>query len=85
MQYLIDFANWFLDGLAIDITWALSLLPKSPTADWVNNKPDTINLGYITWFIPFPTMLLHLAGLLVAIGLYYLIRIVMRWLKVVRG
>lgn len=85
MQYLVDFANWFMDGLAAGITWVLALLPQSPTVGWENAKPDSVNLGYITWFIPFPTMLIHLAALLTAIGIYYIVRIVMRWLKVIRG
>lgn len=85
MQFLIDFFNWLISGAADSITWVLGLLPQSPTSSWVNDPPQNVTLSYITWFIPFPTMILHFAVLLTAIGIYYVIRIILRWLKVVRG
>lgn len=85
MNVFVDFLNWVLDGLANGIDWISLLLPHSPIQAWSNNVPQNVTLGYITWFIPFPTMLLHLSLLLTVIGLYYIYRFVGRWLKVVRS
>lgn len=85
MDLFIDFLNWLLDGLAEGLTWIVKILPKSPFSDWGTAAPTEIELGYITWLIPFPTMILHFAGLVAVIGIYYLYRVAARWLKVVRG
>ena len=85
MDVFTEFLNWLIGGAADCISWVVGLLPQSPTADWVHNKPELVTLGYITWFIPFPTMILHFAAILTAIGAYYIYRVIARWLKVVRG
>lgn len=85
MDILIEFFNLVIEGIAVVISWVLNLFPDSPTQEWVNAKPDGINLGWLTWFIPFPTMLLHLVVLLTAIGIYYIYRLIGRWIKVVRS
>lgn len=85
MDVFIDFLNWILEGIAEGLLWIIDLLPQSPFADWQTDPPPEINLGYITWFIPFPTMLVHFAGFLVALGVYYLYRVAARWLKVARS
>lgn len=85
MDIYISFFNWILDGLSSGINWVVALLPHSPVQAWSNSVPSNVTLGYITWFIPFPTMLLHFAILLTAIGLYYVYRVVGRWLKMVRS
>jgi hypothetical protein len=85
MDVFIDFLDWVLSGLTQGIIWLLDLLPVSPFASWRTDPPPEVNLGYITWFIPFPTMLVHFAGFLVVVGVYYLYRVLGRWLKVVRN
>jgi hypothetical protein len=85
MDLYIDFLNWVLDGLSEGLTWVMNLLPLSPFSSWRTDPPSEINLGYITWFIPFPTMLVHFSGFLVVLGVYYLYRIIGRWLKLVRA
>jgi hypothetical protein len=85
MDLYIEFANWLLDGLNEGLTWITGLLPLSPFAKWRTNPPSEINLGFITWFIPFPTMIVHFGGFLVAIGFWYLYRVIARWLKVARS
>jgi hypothetical protein len=85
LDVFIEFANWLLDGLSEGLTWVISLLPSSPFSNWDTAPPDEIELGYITWFIPFPTMLIHFAGFLVSLSVYYLYRVIARWLKVARS
>lgn len=86
MDIFIDFFNWIIKGLADSIGWVIDILPDSPTSSFSDNsKPSNVNLGYIVWFIPFPTMLLHFSIILSVIGVYYVYRVIARWLKVVRG
>jgi hypothetical protein len=85
MDIFIDFVQWFIDGFAESIDWLLGYLPSSPTSSFVNATPSNVTLGYITWFLPFPTMLLHFAAILAAISIYYVYRVIGRWLKVVRS
>lgn len=85
MDIFIDFVNWLLENIGDGLTWVIGILPKSPFSGWKTDAPEGINLGYITWFIPFPTMILHFAALVTVIGIYYLYRVVARWLKVVRA
>lgn len=85
MDVFVDFFNWILDGCAEGIIWLVEFLPKSPTQSFSNEKPEMVTLSYISWFIPFPTLLLHFTAILTAIGVYYIYRIIGRWLKVVRG
>jgi hypothetical protein len=86
MDIFVDFINWFIDGFAESILWLLDLLPKSPTLSFGNNPtPALANLGYVTWILPYPTMIIHFSLLLTAIGVYYVYRVIGRWLKVVRS
>jgi hypothetical protein len=85
MDIFIDFVQWFIDGFAESIDWLLGYLPKSPTSSFVNATPSNLNLGYVTWFLPYPTMILHFTAILAAISIYYVYRVIGRWLKVVRS
>lgn len=82
---LYEFINFLIDSVAGAIDWVLGLFPRSPFQNMNSSKPEIINLGHITWFIPFSTMILHFSVLATAIGAYYTYRIVARWLKVVRS
>jgi len=62
----------------------VSLLPDSPFA--VPSKPpSSIDLGYVTWLIPFPTMIAHFLLLLAAIVTWYSYRVLARWIKAARS
>lgn len=85
MDPFIAMFNWIIDGIAESINWLVGILPVSPTSSFANSVPENLILGHITWFIPYPTMLLHFTAILTAIGAYYIYRIIARWLKVVRS
>lgn len=80
----VSLLNLILRGIGASITWLLGLLPDSPFGS-PSSPPGSVNLGYVTWLIDFPVMLQHLSLLLIAIGAYYLIRVVARWVKVSRS
>lgn len=85
MDIFVDFFNWIIEGLAETIGWVIDLLPNSPISSFSNDKPENVTLGYITWIIPFPTMILHFAVILSCVAIYYFYRVIARWLKIVRG
>lgn len=83
-DFLIDFINLVILGLSEVINLLLFLFPDTPFGQ-PSTPPDAINLGWITWVFDFPTWIAHFALILMAIAFYYAIRIVARWLKVVRS
>ncbi|KAB7663026.1 hypothetical protein [Bacillus sp. B1-b2] len=85
MEILYDVINWFFEQLGVILEGIFSILPDSPFLKMSAETPDLVEMGYITWLIPFPTMILHTGLFLVAVGVYYGFRIVARWLKLVRG
>ena len=82
---LIDFFNLVIESIGSAIAWILDLFPLSPFTQLNTDKPEIINLGHITWFIPFPTIIIHFTIFLTAVGFYYMYRVIARWLKVVRS
>lgn len=80
--YLTDFVNILIDLLVTIVNAILWIFPDSPFAS-PTTAPDTVNLGYITWVLDFPTWVLHLTLLCTAIILYYGLRILARWIKLV--
>lgn len=73
--------NWLINGIGAALLWVINLLPDSPFAS-PSAPPSSLNLGYVTWILDFPTWLSHLAVLLTAIITFYSIRVAARWLKV---
>lgn len=80
----IRVCNSIIEGIGAAMLWVLSLLPDTPFGS-PSAPPSSVNLGYVTWLIDYPTMLQHLTILLFAIGVYYVIRVAARWIKVARG
>lgn len=83
-NFFIRIINYVISACGSALLWMLDILPDTPFQD-PNNVPPTLDLGYITWIIPFPTMILHLTLLLSAIGSYYTLRVIMRWIKMSRS
>lgn len=83
-QFFIDLLNLIIAGLGAVLVGLLELFPDTPFSR-PSAPPGGIKLGYVTWLIDFPTMLSHLAAFLVAVISYYAIRVIARWLKIVRG
>lgn len=61
----------------------IGLLPRSPFTDWIESFTVPNWVGWLNWFFPVGTCLDIMAVWLVAIGLYYLYSIVLRWVKVI--
>lgn len=83
-EFFVEFINLCIEGLGAVLTGLILLFPKSPFST-PSAPPGGIDLGYVTWVIDFPTMLVHFGAFLVALITYYGIRVVARWIKMVRS
>ena len=61
----------------------LDLLPTSPFQEFVASFSALPYLGWLNWFFPVGDCLVVMAAWLVAVGLFYLYSIAMRWLKMI--
>lgn len=80
----IDWANALIADTGSLLSWIVSWFPDTPFLNPLT-PPAVVNLGWITWFIDYPTMIRHFSFLLTAIGFYYAVRVVARWLKAVKN
>lgn len=77
---MIDFMSSLLDKF---LEWVLSLLPTSPFTEFINACSDIPYLGWLNWFIPVGQMIAIGEAWLVAIGLFYMYSIVLRWIRAI--
>ena len=61
----------------------LDLLPTSPFQEFVTQFSSLPYLGWLNWFFPVGDCLVVMAAWLVAVALFYLYSIAMRWLKMI--
>lgn len=61
----------------------LDLLPLSPFQEFISDFASLPYLGWLNWFFPVGDCLVVMAAWLVAVGLFYLYSILMRWLKMI--
>ncbi len=73
---IIDIWNFVMEGLT-------TFLPTSPVADWIDLFADLPFLGYLNWFIPVGVCVEITYGWCVCIAGYYLISVLLRWVKVI--
>lgn len=62
----------------------INLLPKSPFADPINSLSGLESvMGYVNWLVPVGTIIDIALGWLAAITTYYVVMVILRWLKVI--
>ena len=76
MSAMKELVTTFLD-------WVLKLLPTSPFTEFINACSDIPYLGWLNWFIPVGQMIAIGEAWLVAIGLFYMNSIVLRWIRAI--
>ncbi len=74
---------WFSEMFNALAAALLSVLPTSPFSDAIANLSDLPYLGWLNWFIPVGTCIKIAGAWLVAIGLFYVYSIAMRWVKMI--
>lgn len=78
---MIGILNAIISGLGTVLTGLFSLLPPSPFQ--FTYSLNNTWLGYINYFLPFSSAIAHLSLYLVAVGVYYGFRAVLRWIKAI--
>lgn len=61
----------------------MQVLPLSPFQQYIDQFRSLPYLGWFNWFFPVGACLTVMAAWLVAVGLFYLYSILMRWLKII--
>ena len=65
------------------LDWVLALLPHSPFASFLNELETLPYLGYVNYFFPVGACIKIGEAWLVAIGLFYLYSIFLRWIRAI--
>lgn len=78
---MIELFNGLISGLGAVVGGILSILPSSPFT-FVSNIDNSV-LTALNWIIPISSIVAHLELYLLAVIVYYGLRIVLRWVKVV--
>lgn len=75
----------FTNALYGILETVLSILPNSPFAFIAEYSNSVIGqwLGWLNWFLPVNTFLVILETWLAGILIYYVIQIVLRWVKAI--
>lgn len=80
-EFLVIFINGIIKALGSVVGWFLSILPSSPF-QMIENVEVSQYLSGFAWVVPINQVIVILELWLVAIGVYYLIMIILRWVKV---
>lgn len=65
------------------LQWVIALLPTSPFTTFINACSDIPYLGWFNWFVPVGQIIAVGEAWLVAIGLFYMYSIVLRWIRAI--
>lgn len=79
---LINFINMLIDGIATIANYALMLLPNSPFQSI--EFSEIPYLSTLNWFIPIDFMIIVLNAWTIAIAVFYLVMIILRWAKAIQ-
>ena len=79
-NFVIHLINYIISGIAYFINFIINLLPKSPF-QFLNSSSISDCLGYFNWLFPIKSMISFLEVWLVAVALYYVYSVIMRWVK----
>lgn len=79
----MDFFNWISEFFSDLGQKIVDFLPSSPIV-YLESIPEVKKyLGMVNWFIPVYTMISLTEAWLLAIVVYYLVQVVLRWVKVI--
>lgn len=82
-QIFSDFVSYVKPIFQDTLNSILRLLPHSPFREFIDSMDTWDFLGVLNWLFPVGTCLTIMADWLLAIGLFYVYSVVMRWLKVI--
>lgn len=79
----MDFFNYIVEEFENLGESIVESLPSSPIVWIESNEQIKTYLSYVNWFIPIYQMIPILEAWLICILLYYVVQVILRWLKVV--
>ena len=79
----MDFLNWLSDKFSDIYNSMIDLLPKSPIVWLASNSKVQVYLAYVNWFVPIYLWISILETWIVAVAIYYVVQVILRWLKIV--
>lgn len=81
-KFIIGLINLIIKALGTVLNLLFSILPPSPF-QLISNTEVGSFLDGLAWVIPIPQIIAITQAWLIAIGAYYLIQIVLRWVKAI--
>lgn len=79
----MDLFNWISESFQTIGDKIVSFLPSSPIV-YLESIPEVEKyLSMVNWFIPIYSMISLTEAWLLAVVLYYIVQIVLRWIKVI--
>lgn len=80
---MVEFFEGIKEGFQGFVEALIDFLPTSPII-FLESIPEIRELlGFVNWFLPISTFIAMAETWLVAIGLYYIVQVILRWIKVV--
>ena len=80
---MVEFFEGIKEGFQGFVEALIDFLPTSPIV-FLETVPEVKKyLGFLNWFIPIYTMIAMVEAWLVFIGIYYIVVVILRWLKIV--
>lgn len=61
----------------------MAVLPTSPFQQFLSDFADIPYLGFANWFIPIGSFIKIGKAWLIAIGVFYMYSVIMRWVKMI--
>lgn len=80
-NFLVGFLNLIIKAFGSILKFVLSILPTSPFI--IIEDIEIPYLNYLNWILPIDLFLSILGYWLSAIGIYYIVSVVLRWVKAI--
>lgn len=85
MDVFITFFQWIIDGFANILKYAIFLLPDSPFNFLSTGDTDIARwIRQMNWIIPISSILLFLQAWIAAVLVFYFLKVILRWAKVLQ-
>lgn len=75
--------NWVTDKISYVLQAILLLLPDSPFVMIQADQDISLILGWLNWIFPIGEMVAILEAWLIAVALFYVYQLILRWAKAI--
>jgi len=81
---LIKIINMVISAIGAIINTVFNLLPDSPFLSIQLNSIDSNLIKALNWIVPVQTIITIFGTSLVAVSVYYIYQIILRWIKAIK-